>query len=345
MLLSRHSYKAIVTAIALVLLLALLTLTLLSIVTMSLGWHVVLELAAHFQRQYCGLGLALFGLLLLTRRRLPICIGAFCVAVLLSNLLPWYLPPSGVASTSADLRILLSNVWDKNQQFSAVLSLIRQEQPDLVVLMEVKPSKAEALASLSDLLPYSFAIDGRGTTGIAILSQLPLTAPQIVRSGSNPRPVLAFDLAVDGHRFELVATHPPPPVKSQWFHWRNRQLADATDLIRQRRLPVVFVGDLNMTLWSPYHRRLINKTGLKNARQGFGILPSWSPIRSRLPDRLTSLFAIPIDHCLVSPEIRVSNIRLGAPVGSDHRPVIVDLVLPKLSASSETSARGDRLAT
>jgi endonuclease/exonuclease/phosphatase family metal-dependent hydrolase len=37
---------------------------------------------------------------------------------------------------------------------------------------------------------------------------------------------------------------------------------------------------------------------------------------------------IPIDHCLVSSDIRVITLRTGRNIGSDHLPIIVDMVIP-----------------
>ena len=84
-------------------------------------------------------------------------------------------------------------------------------------------------------------------------------------------------------------------------------------------------------MWSPSYKDFVKKTGLRNARQGFGILPTWpteakfSPIKPPL----SWLILIPIDHFLISPEIKVLDIRTGANVGSDHLPLIADLVLDK----------------
>ncbi len=138
-------------------------------------------------------------------------------------------------------------------------------------------------------------------------------------------------LTLDGRVISLIATHPPPP-KPGLFQFRNKQLGEIGQYIKSLSTPVILVGDLNTTMWSSYYKRFIQTTRLVNARKGFGVLPSWptttsySPY-SRLPNFLSWLLSIPIDHCLISPEIKVVNTRTGANVNSDHRPLITDLVI------------------
>lgn len=314
--------------IALLSLAALVGVTGLAAIATFLGWSQPLDLASHFQRQYFLVGLGLLVVLLLTRRPVPIAGGLLCVLWLSLRLLPWYVPSLPVAD-GEPLRLLWANLWAENRQFAALVSLIEQEQPDLVVLAEVNPAWAETLNSLRDRFPYTLALDGRSTAGIAVLSQVALGTPQIARTAAHPRPVIALQLSVNDRPLTIVTTHPLPPVRLQWFHWRNRQLADAADLVQQQTSPTVLVGDLNTTMWSPYYRRLATQTGLRNARRGFGILPSWTPLGAfGLPDRVLSLLSLPIDHCLVSPEIGVEGAHIGRAIGSDHLPLVVDLKIP-----------------
>lgn len=116
-----------------------------------------------------------------------------------------------------------------------------------------------------------------------------------------------------------MAAHPHVPIRKTVFKLRNQQLAELGDYVAQIKTPVVVVGDLNITMWSPYYQRFVRQTGLRNARYGFGILPTWPTI---IP-----LLYIPIDHFMVSPEIQVVNLRTGDRVGSDHLPLITDLAI------------------
>ncbi|NEO25963.1 MAG: hypothetical protein F6K03_03460, partial [Kamptonema sp. SIO4C4] len=70
-----------------------------------------------------------------------------------------------------------------------------------------------------------------------------------------------------------------------------------------------------------------------NTRKGWGILPTWpTPVTyARVPSWLASLVLIPIDHCLVSPELTTTNIYTINDIGSDHRSLMVDLRLKTTS--------------
>jgi hypothetical protein len=77
----------------------------------------------------------------------------------------------------------------------------------------------------------------------------------------------------------------------------------------------------------------VKKTKLHNTRLGYGILPSWIRDTSYLhyPKWLVFLMEnfgnIPIDHCFVNHDFKVSGIHTGNNANSDHAPVISDLVL------------------
>lgn len=322
--------KLVKSLIAYFLVLGIIGTTLVSLVG-YLGWNIYLELLSHFKLQYLVISLLLFGLLSLTRKKSLIIISLFCVSIILTEIVPWYIPQSGVGSeTTGKLRVFLSNVNIHNQNFSKVLSLVREERPDVAVFIEVNDAWVKQLESLNDILPYSVVKPELYKFGIVLLSQLPLKNTSI---NSFEKPInasLLGNLTINGQVVSLIATHPQPPVKPAWFQSRNKQLEEISQYIQKLKTPVLMVGDLNITMWSPYYRKFVSQTGLHNARQGFGILPTW-PTKSSfspVPAIIAPLLSIPIDHCLISPEIKVVNIRTGSSVGSDHRPVITDLVIP-----------------
>jgi endonuclease/exonuclease/phosphatase (EEP) superfamily protein YafD len=68
-------------------------------------------------------------------------------------------------------------------------------------------------------------------------------------------------------------------------------------------------------------RRLGTGLGLCDTRAGFGLqasFPAWSAV-----------MRIPIDHVLASCSIGVRDRWIGPDIGSDHLPVLIDLVVPR----------------
>lgn len=293
------------------------------------GWF---EVFSHFKLQYCVLNFLFLLYFLMSRNRKLIIISFFCLSLVAADIVPWYIPHAGlVANNSDNLRVLSLNFNIKNQSYDKVLSLVRQENPDLAIFMELNLAWKTHLATLHDLFPYSISNTDPNQLGIAVYSKYPLENASIADWGSPYNPIILGNVLINGRAISVVATHPPPP-KPGLFQARNRQLYEISRYIKSLSTPTIVLGDLNITMWSPYYRRLIKTTGLRNVRQGFGLLPTWprkttfSPY-SRISPPILGLLSIPIDHCLVSPDIKVASIHTGANVNSDHLPLIADLMI------------------
>jgi endonuclease/exonuclease/phosphatase (EEP) superfamily protein YafD len=128
-------------------------------------------------------------------------------------------------------------------------------------------------------------------------------------------------LSANGAPVSIVATHPMHPLSPANFAARNEQLEAVAAFAGDLDGPVVLIGDLNVTMWSPWYRHLRTQGRLTNARRGFGVLASW-------PTFLPPIMRLPIDHCLVSDDLVVADCRLGPDFGSDHLPLIVDVAVP-----------------
>ncbi|MBD2074128.1 endonuclease/exonuclease/phosphatase family protein [Phormidium sp. FACHB-592] len=291
------------------------------------SYHWLLDLTTHFKCQYLALSIVCLGFFWLWRscrwQRWLIGLSVFCIVLNGVEVVPWYVPPSIIAPSSAvTLRVLHSNVLVRNRDYDSVTALVREVKPDLAVFQEVNARWLEALETIRDVLPYTYAEPRSAGFGNVIYSALPLQQPSVQFLGQREYASLATQVSKGGQTLSLLTAHPPPPIRQELFRWRNQLLAAIVPYVRSQTAPVIVIGDLNITMWSPYYKRLEAASGLQNSRAGFGILPSWSP-RSWLP-----WLAIPIDHCLVSPELVVLKTQLGRKVGSDHLPLIVDIAMP-----------------
>lgn len=310
--------------IPIVLLIALLS------VAGYLGESRILELTAHFKVQYfiiSSLACLVFGI---ARKRWFWLISLACLVANLVVLAPWYLPQPGLDADGAGqaLRLVVANVNSRNQDYARVVNWIKQEQPDVVVFMEVNEPWLKALEAIRPLLPYTLAESRDDNFGIAVYSALQPDNAEIERLGNADIPSVLVELNLAGKLVSIVATHPFPPVSQQAFRLRNVQLDAVGRYIQQLRHPTLLLGDLNLTMWSPQHQRLVQQTGLRNARRGFGVLPTWPTYNP--------LLYIPLDHCLVSSEVQVIRSRTGRAIGSDHLPLIVDAVVHLGGQTSNT---------
>lgn len=285
--------------------------------------HQVFELTSHFKLQYLLVSCCTFFFFLLKRPKIWVLVSLCCLSINLGAIGPWYWP-QGEVSATPHIRILESNVLASNQEYDLAFSLVREVNPDLAVFLEVSESWQTALEALQENYPYHIVAGG-----IALYSQLPLKDGEI-QEFSVGKKFIAAEVTIQGKGIKIVTAHPYVPTR--FFKLRNQQLAELSDYVAQIKTPVVVVGDLNITMWSPYYQRFVRHTGLRNARYGFGILPTWPTF---MP-----LFYIPIDHFLVSPELGVVNLRIGKQIASDHLPLIADLAIAERTARSGTKVIG-----
>lgn len=312
----------------------LLALGLVSLVC-YIAWFLPLELLAHFRIQYFILSLIVSSVLVILWRtghlknKLLVLAALLLVGLNGIEVFPWYLPhPQQIVGKAAKpLRILSFNLNIENNHDQEIINVVQDNHPDIALFLEIDQDMVEQLKpGLKDSLPYSFKSPGGG---LALFSRFPLQEARGDNFQGKAGHSLLTTIEVDKQPIQLIGTHPFVPVTRKNFHKRNRQLAALGDYIRQLNQPLILVGDFNITPWSPYYRRLINRTSLHNTRLGFGILPSWPRPATyvHLASWLIPLMNIPIDHCLVSKHFKVARIYTGANANSDHASLIIDLVL------------------
>jgi endonuclease/exonuclease/phosphatase (EEP) superfamily protein YafD len=286
------------------------------------GWHWLFDLASHFPWYWLLAGLAWFALAARRCSRPATACLLATVAVNAWALLPYWLPAAAEGTDTAggdELRIVSLNVLADNADKDRTLAYLRQSDADVVVLLEVDDAWAEAVAALEPRYPHGLVHSRADRFGIAVLSRLPLANHRVEKLAAGP-PVVIADLPRGAEGCLLVAAHPPAPIAAGWSARRDAQLAAIGDLAATERRPVIVAGDLNATPWSHGFQQLVRLRGLRDSALGRGLQATWN---ARLPAP-----RIPIDHVIVSPEVRVVARRVGPDVGSDHLPVEATLAIP-----------------
>jgi endonuclease/exonuclease/phosphatase (EEP) superfamily protein YafD len=280
--------------------------------------HFALQLFTHFRLQYLVIALLLLVYFAFNRQGWYVLVLAIVTAANTWTVAPWY---TGYTAKPGDqtLDVLLANVLSTNTQYQRLFDLLETEDPDLVVLLEVSPHWLQALVELRNDYPWSYAEAREGNFGIAVFSRMPLVSASHVDSPPLGFPTIIASVDVGGELLQLVSTHPMIPVTAATYEARNQHLEHIASLLGERRGRKLLVGDLNMTMWDTNYSPFAARTGLINARQGYGVLASWP---TWLPFAM-----IPIDHIMMSDDIGVEDIRRAGHIGSDHLPLIVRLSL------------------
>ena len=284
------------------------------------GAHWLLDLASHFRWYWLLFALVWFAVAPWRRSRLATLCLLAAMAANAWALLPYWMPAAAEDVAGLDtLRLVSLNVLSDNADTGPTLAYLGQCGADVVVLLEVNDAWSEAVARLESLFPHQVMHPREDRFGIAVLSRLPLARERVEPLAEGP-PVVSVELPVGGAGCLLMAAHPQPPIGAEWSARRDAQLAAIGDLVATEARPVIVAGDLNTTPWSHGFRQLVRLRGLRDSAVGHGVQATWNA-RRWVP-------RIPIDHVVVSPEVRVISRRVGPDVGSDHLPIEATLAIP-----------------
>lgn len=283
------------------------------------GW--VFDLAASFRVQYVVVDALLAVACVLQRKRIWCLALAACAAFSAWPVLPYVaLPIDAVAATPVSqhtVNILSANVLFENHSAKRLLEIVRKESPDIVLLVEYTPEWAAQVDELRAAYPYYLEGPARSPWGIALFSRFAFDSSKAIPIGPSYG-VQASVRTPDGPLL-LIGTHLASPTTPWRAAVRNSQLDSLATRVANATGPLVVVGDLNITPYSPLFQDWLARTGLTDTRRGRTLSPSWP---AQLP-----ILGIPIDHCVVSRGVVIVRHRGLAAFGSDHYPILAELAL------------------
>lgn len=223
------------------------------------------------------------------------------------------------------LRLISFNITYYNKNYEEIANYFRSQSPDILILAEVNDDTFKELAErFPDYMTQKFQKRTHANHGPAIFSKLPAEKIEIMYAEQNQLiPVIKAQLQIDNRILAVYAIHPPTPVLPYTAKLRNTILKNLGEQISTNptQTNIVVAGDMNITPWSKHFRDFLETSGLKDSRRGQGLGLSW-PSFIPIPG-----LRIPIDHVLLSPQIKVLNRSNGPSLGSDHLPVIIDFSL------------------
>lgn len=232
-------------------------------------------------------------------------------------------PQNGHSTAAPVLTVVTANVYGRNRRHNDIEKEILANAPDVVAIVELSYTLQESL-STDFHTTYSYSVkqpQDHGNFGIGLYSKFPLESPRIVYFNDDAIPSAMATVAVNGRRIHVLAIHTLPPVGGAAFRHRNQQLELVGNYVKEHRkndpdVPVVVMGDLNLTPWSPLFRNFQQESTLQAARVAW--TPTWYRF-SIFP------FGLVLDHVFSTDDLRCIGYDVGRDVGSDHRFVTVKL--------------------
>ena len=233
---------------------------------------------------------------------------------------------SDMRDGGAAVRVVFSNILIFNDDVGRLVAWIEDSDPDIVVATEVSPRHVERMAGAMAGYPFRVLEPREHPFGMVVYSRYPISGESItefadgIPSTSDPV-MVTVGVETPAGTLHVAGLHLSTPVTPRRFARRNGQFATAGDILAELEAPKLVVGDFNATPWSAGLRAFLLETRLF----GVNTRPTW-PV-------WFGFAGIPIDHAFASRDLRILDIETGPAIGSDHRPLLIDVALAGPEAS------------
>ncbi|WP_116108951.1 endonuclease/exonuclease/phosphatase family protein [Lewinella sp. IMCC34191] len=231
---------------------------------------------------------------------------------------------AGSVDEGRTVGIMLANVLITNRKAQDFLEIVRERDPDMLLVMEVDDWWMTQLQPLADRYQHSMTYPTDNAYGMALYSKYPLSEAET--KFFNLPDVPSFHATVSlpsGERFRFHGMHPVAPVPSKKYpdNQGEKEVAfgKLAEMLADESLPVVVAGDYNDVSWSHTARLFQDKGQLANVRIGRGLYNSF--------DAQSWVMRWPLDHFFVSPRFSVVELDRLEAFGSDHFPMYARLAL------------------
>lgn len=213
------------------------------------------------------------------------------------------------------LDVLSINLLSSNYEFGKANQHIHSVDPDVLLLIEYTTAWHQNLSL--DAYPHHIKSIREDNFGIALYSKIPFEESKIIDFTNTRFPFAYANLNWQNKPLHILGVHYENPIGNRASSIRDFQMKASTLFLQPLKGSTILIGDFNCTPYSNAFKNLRNQTDLVDSRPKYMIGSSW-------PSFFFPLM-IPIDHALISSDLSLSKRILGPEVGSDHRPLHIQL--------------------
>ena len=249
---------------------------------------------------------------------------------------PKQLKPTIRPSLEETLSVLVTNVLTPNRNSNALLRLIREHDPDIILAVETDDWWQSRLDILETTYPYSIKHPLDNLYGMHLYSRLKLIDPEVHFLVEEDVPSIHTDIVLkSGHQVELHCLHPAPPSPTENLTSaeRDAELLVVAKTINSKKNSVIVMGDMNDVAWSASTQLFQNMSGLLDPRIGRGMYSTFNAKYAFL--------RWPLDHVFCSSDFTLTSLKRLGNIGSDHFPIHVVLQHTPLARSAHKEPEAD----
>ncbi len=243
----------------------------------------------------------------------------------------------GQHDLTRQISLLVSNVLTPNPNKTALIELVQQHQPDILITLESDAAWEQALNVLETDYPHVVRVPLDNLYGMHLYSRLPLIEPEVKFLLSPEIPSIHTQVRLRcGKLIWLYCLHPKPPspTEAKDSTLRDAELLMVGDHIEQYQHTCIVAGDLNDVAWSRTTRLFQRISGLLDPRVGRYFMNTFHVNYSVLRWSL--------DHVFHSTDFSLIDMQRMPNIGSDHFPVLTRLHYdPALDAVQDELASTD----
>ena len=237
-----------------------------------------------------------------------------------TRLWPVEVPAATGTDANRQLSIITSNVLTPNRNAHALLELVAQYKPDILLTLESDQWWQTHLDTLETEMPHSVKCPLDNLYGMHIYSRLPLSEVEtsfLVQENVPSVHALLTLRTGDTIRMHFLHPAPPSPTENTKSKQRDAELVIVARSVADTDHPVIVTGDLNDVAWSPTTRLFRKLSGLLDPRVGRGMFNTFHADYW--------FMRWPLDHLFHSRHFSVVSLKRLPSIGSDHFPLLACL--------------------
>lgn len=231
------------------------------------------------------------------------------------------------------ISILISNVYEDNNNVTGCLAVVNRCAADLVLLLETNHKWAAGTQPLDEKYAYRVKVPIDNTYGMLLFSKYPIKNEEVRYLVEDDIPSIRCQIELpSGQWIQVYAVHPTPPVPNEnpRSTERDKELLLIAKEAKEAALPTLVMGDLNDVAWSYTTTLFLKISGLLDPRRGRGF---FNTFHAHYP-----FMRFPLDHAFISPHFKLKTMRKEDNFDSDHFPIYAHFQFEKGAINEQEDA-------